>query len=90
MAQCAKTSGDPSQSREAWRLGTALIQAGRLGEAEALFMVKLLGKPDEAALSPVQPTAAGVVAHPAAGNLPTTVPCLEKGDGSMCTTICSS
>ena len=31
-------------------MGTALIQAGRLDEAKALFTVRLLGKPDEAAL----------------------------------------
>lgn len=86
MAQCAKTSGDPSRSREAWRLGTALIQAGRLGEAEALFMVKLLGKPDEAALPPVQSAAEAVVAPPSAGDLPIAVPCIGKGDGTVCTT----
>ena len=48
VTQCARTSGDASRSRETWRLGTALIQAGRLDEAKALFTVQLLRKPDEA------------------------------------------
>ncbi len=37
--QCAKKADNSSRSREGWRLGTALMQAGRLDEAEALFKV---------------------------------------------------
>ena len=39
MVQSAKAAGDASRSREAWRLGNALLQAARLDEAETLFKV---------------------------------------------------
>ena len=37
--QSAKEADNSSRSREGWRLGTALMQAGKLDEAEALFTV---------------------------------------------------
>ena len=41
LVQAAKECDTPSRTREAWRLGSALNQAGRLEEAEPLFRVSL-------------------------------------------------